>query len=268
MAAVVMIDQDGVMCDRSYQPTFDVREACVSLRQAGYRLVSNSDTPYPRLWQNTFAMLGVEPDGVVVENGAGVFLPPHRYTALRPSCQVQPFRNEIVACLSGIADQVLLGDAPTWRRQGRRFPEHLNAHLVLMDDQRRHSVGFYVLSTDQNGFPGLDESWGNIVLQALNDLSLPTWLKEPDYNPAYGITIIGDREADKTNGFRLLHRLIGTERYYMIGDSLNDWIQDERVVTCAVGNASPELKRAAGFVASRSYTEGLAECLEWITTQT
>jgi len=50
----------------------------------------------------------------------------------------------------------------------------------------------------------------------------------------------------------------------MVGDSMSDWLDDDRVIQCAVGNASDAYKEKSKLIATSARTEGVIELLELI----
>lgn len=265
MQTIVMIDQDGVVCDASYQSNCELGNVWSSLLKKNVLLFANSDTPRLRLERNFREMLGVTPTGVIAENGMVLMTPDKVVTHPQAATGVVSFRGEVVVALTSVADAVHVGDAPTWRRQQRRFESH--QRTILLDGEREYSVSLYALVTDETGLPQIDDQWGRSVKQVVDQLTRPDNLGEAVYNPRYGIMIMGTKDAHKTRGYELLRtRHCGT--YYMIGDSDSDIIQDPSVIICSVGNGSSRLKERADFIASDSYTRGLRQCLEWILERT
>ncbi|OGF90422.1 hypothetical protein A3I27_03975 [Candidatus Giovannonibacteria bacterium RIFCSPLOWO2_02_FULL_43_11b] len=54
------------------------------------------------------------------------------------------------------------------------------------------------------------------------------------------------------------------DKVFMVGDSMSDWLDDDRVIQCAVGNASDAYKEKSKLIATSARTEGVIELLELI----
>nr|WP_269446016.1 phosphoglycolate phosphatase [Methanocella paludicola] len=75
------------------------------------------------------------------------------------------------------------------------------------------------------------------------------------------------RSVNKGTGLVEVARLMGLrpEEFAAVGDSANDiHMFNAAGMGLAVGNATPEIKEAADYVAERPYGEGAAEALYWL----
>ncbi len=75
------------------------------------------------------------------------------------------------------------------------------------------------------------------------------------------------KSVNKGTGLVEVARLmgLGPEEFAALGDSANDLhMFNAAGMGLAVGNATPEIKAAAGYVAQRPYGEGAAEALYWL----
>lgn len=259
-----MVDQDGVVCDKSYQTTKDISQYLKDCLDETTVLVPNSDTPIERLRGNFQVMLGITPQVVIGELGATVRM-----------YDREIFQKEILGRKEHIAHlkkffekngaHIETGDSATWIREGKKFRP--NSRLIIFDGMREQTVAFYVRHTNEGGIPEIQPQWAREALAILSQIPLPTGLKEYDYNPKYGIAISNVFGADKTSGYRGVRGEFPDAEFYMIGDGDIDIIQDPKVTHCAVGNASPALKQISKYVSPVNVTGGLEDCLRWIFSQ-
>ena len=105
------------------------------------------------------------------------------------------------------------------------------------------------------------------VMTDVNKMTMPAGLLPFDVNPSYGIAIANAANCSKATGFAKMQEVFPDAAFFMVGDSQSDFLADDRVVQCAVGNASAGYKSTCAFVAEAEYTKGLAEVLQWIRSQ-
>lgn len=263
MDRIVMVDQDGVVCDRNYQTTKDIKNCIKELTGANLKIVPNSDTPVKRLIYNFNSMLGLVPDIIIAEKGAVVSFRGEDFF-LGKIGGLQEFLGELQETFSAIGIKVARGDSATWIKEYKIFePEQ---RMLIIDGLRQQSVGFYLRTTDHNGLPQINKEWAEFGIRVALRLKWPVNLdiKNIDYNPKYGIVICGAKNVDKTMGYMFLRKRFLNTTFYMIGDGDADVIGDETVVHCAVANADDLLKNKAAYVSRKPFTEGLEDCLRWV----
>ena len=259
---VIMFDQDGVVCDKAYKTTKDIKETISLALAKGIILVPNSDTPWKRLSNNTEVMLGFEPDSIIAEKGAVVKIGPWIIYSANIT-GVDRYIGLLFDLFSSHGMKVAMGDSATWIRVGKKFEP--NSRYIIIDGLRSQSVGFYLLITDNLGTPRIDRNWFEEGLTMARTIELPQELAQFNPNIKYGIVIANNPNITKTNGYRIYKDRIGLDStFFMIGDSDIDIIDDVRVTHLAVGNTSEGLRRRAAFVSQYDYTAGLEECLQKI----
>lgn len=259
---IVMVDQDGVMCNRLYQSTADVSLLIRTIQEQGTLIVPNSDTPVQRLARNTMVFLGFIPEVIIAEGGAVVVNGPLKtYTTdvrgiaeFKESLKQRFWMEDVV---------IEEGDSATWMREKKKFSP--NSRLLVIDGLREQSLGFYLKTTGLDGLPVDDLDWMRLGLSWVKEIPLPAGLLPWEPNPQYCIAIARAVGATKTGGCAVLRQMYPGATIYMIGDGEADVLSDEGVIHCAVHNAVPRLKEHARFVSRLDVTQGLEECLRWIS---
>lgn len=261
MQKIVMVDQDGVVCDKSYQVTKDIAGLIPNALNSGLVIVPNSDTPIKRLRDNFVAMLDFTPEMVIGEKGAVVHVGGNDiFTGEIEG--IGYYHEVLVSVMSDFGADVMIGDSATWIREGKKFKS--NSSLVIIDGLRQQSIGFYLKKANARGETFTDAEWSEQALAMIKKIGLPPGLECLDYNPKYGIAISNAKNINKTNGHRVLQKLYPKAQFFMIGDGDIDIIDNEAVIHCAVANATEKLKQKASFVSEYTFTVGLEDCLKWI----
>lgn len=257
---IVMVDQDGVVCDQQYHLTaeIDVRQ----LVSTDMVLVPNSDTPLRRLIENFRELLGFEADIAIAENGAVVKYH-DKIIYLSAVKGLNQYRQRLIEQLSRAGFKVVVGDSATMVRRHQTLPP--NSTVALVDEYREQSVGLYLFQTDHAGMFKISDSVSQLGLKAIQRVALPVGLKPFNYNSAYGIAIATPEGVSKTAGYRTLQTMQAGD-YFMVGDSKGDIINAKEVVHCCVGNAMSELRQVSDYASPSAYTAGLKDCLRWIMT--
>lgn len=259
-----MIDQDGVVCNKDYQVTKDIKSLVSNLEQKGVLIVPNSDTPVKRLLYNFEIMLGARASIAIGEKGAVVSINGDYFFTEKVK-GIKKYINSLLRVFVNIGSEVVIGDSATWIREDKKFKA--NSKMLIIDGLRQQTIGFYLRVADHNGLAKIDEEWFENGREVVKGLDLPQGLKKIDYNPKYGIAISNARNTTKTTGYLFLKEIFSDFRFFMIGDENSDIINDSAVTHCAVANASNLLREKAKFISEHSFTEGLKECLEWIAEQ-
>lgn len=258
---IVMIDQDGVVFDRNYMVNGDIGNIITEVLHEGVLLVPNSDTPIPRLSRNFESALGFKPSTIIGEGGA-IACHNGSESNLCDAGDPREFIDGLVSVFGKCDCDIDIGDSATWIREGKNFRP--NRNLLIIDQLRKRSIGFYLRHSDSYGIAKIDEEWFCYGRKTIEDIDLPNGFSALDFNSKYGIAIAGPLGANKTNGSIFLQRSFPEADIFMIGDSAADIIDDNHVVVCSVGNGSDVLKSKSKFIANQSYTAGLGECLNWI----
>lgn len=260
---IVMVDQDGVLLDKSYRTTLDVNGFFQRLPKS-IMIVPNSDTPVERIANNFLASAGIRPDVVVGEKGAVIAFRGKLYTTSNV-VGIKDYIERLKLAFSLSDCDIVVGDSATWIREQKRFTP--NRRMLIIDGLRKQTIGFYLRTTDRDGIARLDDDWFATGSNIVRVLPLPAGVESNDFNVEYGIVIMNAIGVSKTNGYGFLRRKFPQADFYMIGDGDADVIQDPKVSHCAVGNASARLKEMAKFVSSKQFTAGLIDCLQWIMGQ-
>jgi hydroxymethylpyrimidine pyrophosphatase-like HAD family hydrolase len=264
MRNIVMTDLDGVIFDKHYRVTTDTGKAVRTI-SASADIVPNSDTPMDRLSMFYRGATGINEIGLIGENGSIVrdFEGNIHYAC--SGKEIKDFRLEIKRIFVSDGHTVCEGPIPIWIREKKRFQP--NSNLVLIDNCRERSVSLFFLTSDNNGNLTNNKNWCNAGGEILRTVSRPCALDEFDFNPKYGIFISSAKGISKTSGYLCLKRLYPDVKFFMIGDSDYDIIDNGSIMHLAVGNATPNLKDISFFIAKSEFTQGFIECLEWLNKQ-
>ncbi len=263
MKKLIMLDQDGTICNRQYQVTADITALLQELIQAGVVIVPNSDTPIARLKYNFQKMLGFAPEVIVGEKGAVVVIE-DKTIFPRNILGIQDFIFQLKEAFTARDAVPMVGDSATWIREKKHFEP--NRKMIIIDGLRQQTIGFYFMVTDSSGLPQINDVWSKECLDIVSKIPVPEGLNPIDYNHSYGFATLNVQGVSKTDGYHKLKAVFPDYKFFMIGDGDIDIIADEAVIHCAVANASEALKKHSGFVSQRTYTEGVAECLLWISS--
>jgi hypothetical protein len=255
-----MTDQDGVLLDRGYKTTIAIGNFLQRLPK-GIVLVPNSDTPVERISNNFFWAAGIRPEIIIGERGAVVSFCGKLYTFDHIS-GLQSYLKRLKQAFAGQDCDVAVGDSATWVRDQKIFAP--NRRMLIIDDLRRQSIGFYLRTTDSYGVALRDDSWFRAGCRIVKRILLPAGIVANDFNEAYGIVIMDAAGVSKTSGYEFLLQKYPTAEFFMIGDGDADIIGSNRITHCAVANASAKIKKVAKFVSQKTFTEGFLDCLSWI----
>ncbi len=258
---VIMIDQDGVVCDQNYQTTKDIRDTLWTVLDAGNIIIPNSDTPLKRLVGNFNDLLGITCEMAIAEYGTVVNISGATRFPLDIK-GVVPFRKQLETVFSRNGWTVKVGDSARWVRNQKRFRP--NRPIAIFDGLREQSIGLYLKKTLKDGSLASDKDLWNEGIALLSEVNLPDGLRTFDPNLKYDIAISNATHASKALGYRTLRAVFPHEKFFMIGDGSADIIDDPSVTLCAVGNAVQELKSHATFISKNEFTAGLEDCLRWI----
>jgi len=264
MLNIVMTDLDGVIFDKHYRVTAST-EKIVRLVSEKANIVPNSNTPMDRLSMFYRGATGIAEAGLISENGTIVqdFEGEIHYAC--GGKEIMDFRLEIKSLFKSHGYTVCEGPIPVWIKEKRKFQP--NNNFVFFDDCRERSLSLFFLVTDEDGNLVNSKTWCDVGKKILNTVEMPELLDEFDFNPKYGIFISNVKGVSKTTGYQCLKGLYPKANFFMIGDSDYDIIDKGSITHLAVSNATQNLKDVSSFVAESEFTQGFAECLEWINKQ-
>lgn len=252
---IIFSDLDGVWFDeeRNFAPPDPTDVAILQkARNLGYWLVLNSDTAADTL--ASFAgTLGFDPL-VIAENGAIISLPKRRIKEyLSPH---KPFFYHYrINVLIKLAEEnpneaIYMGDATPLIQAGTRIVGS-NCRAYLINSARECSLGVYTRMIGADGQLLINDAETQRTEALLNELLH----KAPERAvltcrryPNLGSCLVKDLNQTKWQAVHwIINQFPGNLSYYMLGDSIYDSMEPlaNQVVTCAVGNASEELKAVA-----------------------
>ena len=140
---IVMVDQDGVLLDKSYRVAADIKDFFRDL-PAGLKIVPNSDTPIRRITNNFRIAAGLQADIIIGEKGAVVYC--NGETHCNANVQGIPsFLDNLGKTFDRLDCDIVVGDSATWIREGKRFTP--NRRMLIIDGLRDQTVGFYLRTT-------------------------------------------------------------------------------------------------------------------------
>lgn len=144
----------------------------------------------------------------------------------------------------------------------------LNDTTILVNGFRSCSLSFYVRKRSGRCWikdtGALDEVIG-IVDSLARKRFLALWSrKDTDRNPDCGICIFHHQDTKKSLACDPIIGFFGGRDIYMIGNSMSDYMDDNRIRHCAVANASKEFKERCTSVANQSITRGVIELISQI----
>jgi len=271
---LILIDVDGTLLDKQYKVTDPLIGNVIKRMVAKeWQIGLNSDTPICRL--EVFAnMIGVN-GPLVAELGNAIYMPDSDQIAIweRDEARIvfEKFRPQFVARLASELSEVDLtfGDAFHAREAVLRSQGTSDAEWLIVHGKRIYSSGFYAFRTEEQRTVSYDlELLGRAraialdILRNITDERIYT-----DINPDQGLCIIHLESSAKRNAVIQLIEGLEESKIFMIGDTVFDWMADDRVIHCAVANAQEGYKERCAFVASSTLTAGVCECLEWIDGQ-
>jgi len=269
---IVLLDLNGTLIDKDYRLTVSdkrIKTAIKNIQDNDVLVGINSDTPLLALqsWAQHLGMRGP----LIAEKGQVLALSPDEPP--RPLGTMidffQRLRQQVVlrAHKEFPRTFVGLGDVTEFLHQkGQVYGE--DRFAVLINGHRQCSFSGYALARRNNKLvtdAEIFDSFCNLVFSIVGDCSEK--LEEADKNQAYGFLMLHERGATKTLAVERLVEQLGSElEYIMIGDGDSDIITARYPVKlCAVGNASPALKKrveeTGGLIAKGSLTQGVVELL-------
>lgn len=265
MKNLLLMDLDGTLIDESCQLTatnLEIQGTIQNLIQEEWSIGLNSDTPLEPLkhwWYDRLAMNGP----IVAELGSLVWFPDGREVVLSSTEPVfAEAKKQVIASLLSDPDITLLvGDATEFVYTTNKL-HSCTSVLVALNNFRRCSLSFFVRRIAGGGLVKDLELLRSVVAGIEHLLPQDErfiW----HFGRTYDIFIINAADCDKTNAIQAILASENFDRAVMLGnDEEMDFIEDARVETMAVANASDGLKLKATYVAKESHTKGVIEMLK------
>jgi hydroxymethylpyrimidine pyrophosphatase-like HAD family hydrolase len=232
-------------------------DAFAEAQAQGWTVGLSSDTPYDRI-RSKRDYFGVN-GPIIAERGAIV---EWDGSTIYDSETAQAFgetRDRVEAKLAERGFRVV-SSYPTELDTPDDRPIEDGEAIAFVNPLRMCSVGLWArrsrddrLVIDDN----LTSEMADLVRPDMPDMDL-FW----DLNHEYGILIAAPASMNKRVGTQHFKQLAGIGgRVAMVGDSMSDFLGDDVAVHYAVGNASPDFKARANYVAEGTITKGSIEIL-------
>ncbi|QQS43796.1 HAD hydrolase family protein [Candidatus Roizmanbacteria bacterium] len=245
---IIFSDVDGVWLDETKNfafPDNNSLEAILRAQSQDYVFVLNSDTGGESLLQLSREM-GITSDLCIAENGSYIQTENDVWMIQEPDPRtfMSGLRIRFAEILSS-SGTVWQGDAT---RAVRKRELKNDSPLFLVNTSRQCSVGIYARQAGMTIDRDLTESVYQTVTKVCSDVQGVEISQYPEIGSCLVRTTNRPSKADAVS--RLLELSGFGGPCFMIGDSMADAMRslDKRVITCAVGNASPELKTNADVI--------------------
>ncbi|HUC89320.1 MAG TPA: hypothetical protein VMR45_00805 [Patescibacteria group bacterium] len=258
--ALALFDIDKTLIDVQYNVTDTGIYPAVELAQNdGWTVGLSSDTPHARM-ANRRVQFGTN-GPIIAERGAVVEWGGKLH-----------YDNEVSDAFGVTLDSAECGLLESGLRVVRSYPDEFRSvraepgkpgeAVILINPLRLCSVGLWARRFDKNGRLAIDNEltshMAELVRPHLPDIDI-FW----DLNHEYGILIAAPNAMSKRVGTQKFMEFAGVSgRVAMVGDSMSDFVGHDIARHYAVGNASPDFKDRADYVASASITVGSIEILE------
>lgn len=259
---VVLIDLDHTLVDENYQLTDEtVKEVIAERRREGWIVGLNANAPL-RTQLNRWNQLGMN-GPIVVERGAAVWFPDEAFVELcRSKNIVQKAKEAILGHIQELDETLLIhGDATGFLRNIHEVPGVSNSRLVAINGLRLFSIAFHVRRIEkETGRLHVDVDLAEKVIEELRKyFPITDTLSEGQLETDYGFFHIDPIDVSKATGATKAFNDIHASRRVVIGDHIEDYVEDAEVY--AVANASQDLKNKADKVSVASYASGVKEIL-------
>jgi len=258
---IIMVDQDGVICNKDYQATCDIKTELLKCKKEKILLIPNSDTPTERLINNFSNMINFTASTVIAEKGAVI----HDHGNIFKTIFSGKIESTIASIFQVFNSEnciIEIGDSATWIRENRTFKK--NKKILLIDGYRKSSLAFYALQTGPNGIPQINSSWFKKVSEMTARINVPENFTEWDINLKYGIIILHHKNASKTLGYEFFKKKYHKAKFYMVGDGDIDIIDSPDIVHCGIKNSSNNFKDISVYCSNKPHTKGLKDVINWI----
>lgn len=266
---LILIDLDKTLIDENFKLTEPAALSQIQkMQKAGWTIGLNSDRPSPTLfsYRRQFRMNGP----VVAEMGNAVFgadssvLFENDNIARTIDELLQKFILKIRQQFSGVI--IVIGDTPAILASFKHGFSASAEVFLIINGLRRFSFGFNTRRRSNVHFeiePDLLKEASAIAIQLFREIFAKNPKAIVNYDE-YGSCILHLPDAGKDHGVDILRTHEQYAPITIIGDSRADYTGDKSIVHCAVANAEESYKTVCQFVAKKTYSAGVQECLEWI----
>lgn len=255
----LFLDLDMTLIDESYKIT-DPRifKNIERLQDKGWELGLNSNTPLEPLmvWTKYFGMKGptiAEKGAVIFDNGKVIFNKQHAKI-------IQTSIRAIKEGLKTANIQWFSGNPVDVIRDGK-YGDLRPGPLVLLNTVRKCSLNYYIREVTSNGQIVINPSMTTSIIEKLRKYYPNSDDFEENLHHENGILLIMPRGQTKKAGTLVFMENKGLTQIGIIGDSMNDFLGEDKVVHYAVGNAKEDYKTKAVFVSKFPMTKGCIDIL-------
>ncbi len=268
---LVFLDLDNTLIDHNYCLTVPENEFRAVAQELSRKdvcvgLCSDSAVITLRQWADLLGFTGP----IVAERGAVVWDPARQVANILDiprTAWFREFRESFVGTTMRHFPNatIMIGDATKFIKD-RRVNAALTQQVFAVNGFRVASFSFFAyrpkndLSTLEPDPELLEQASAlaaKIAITRGNKKEDLFW----DENYQYGILIVHARATEKWRGVSALIDQLAPEQTVMIGNDMSDFLDLPYVTQYAVGNADPQYKAKATFVAKCSLSEGVIECL-------
>jgi hypothetical protein len=147
---------------------------------------------------------------------------------------------------------------------------HLAARrpLIILNGHRTSSYVFYAFDKSGNGLiPNLSllaevQTIAEKLFHQIFDVPPQKYWSE---DHAYVLFHLPGTEKKQANNS--LFSLYPNTQIYMIGHSLNDWLEDDRAIQLGTISSTPEYQEKCEFIGPQLSVSGIADCLKYVRSQ-
>lgn len=276
-APLILLDVDETLVDKHYNLTCSSSMWTTALRRFGARgaiIGLNSDSAYETLQKhaNAYGIHGP----IVAERGALV----SKNSDAQVQCMnthARDFKKLQQAFLRALIVGARLGKYLTVIGHVNEISNGLpsiprnactNDIAVLVNGFRFCSLSFFVRKRCRRIWTkdaeALDEVIGIVNSLGLKRVPRLWEMKDVDRNLDYGVCIFHHQQTQKSLACNPLVQMFGKRKIYMIGNSMSDYMNDDRIMHCAVANARRDFKDRCVMVAKNDHTHGVIELIQKI----
>jgi hydroxymethylpyrimidine pyrophosphatase-like HAD family hydrolase len=268
---LVLLDLDDTLIDTDYcltVPENEFRAVIQELNDKGVcvGLCSDSAVITLRQWVDRLGLTGP----IVAERGAVVWDSARQIENILDiprTVWFREFRESFInAVMRNFPDAtIMIGDA-TRLVKDRRVNTALTQQVFAVNGFRVASFSFFACRLKSDQLTLEPDSELLKCASALAAEIVVTYGKKKEdlfwnENSQCGILTVHARITEKWRGISVLINQLKPDQTVMVGDGMSDFLDLPHVAQYAVGNADPRYKLKAAFVAERSLTEGVIECL-------
>ena len=274
---LILLDLDHTLITTEFELTDEtIFEKIRALQRRGIAVGLNSDRPFKTLngYAERLQLAGpvICERGNVIHCGQEILF---EQSHLRETMQAVRLAFIDLINQTHPSINLLIGDSEKLFFQLKElFRAQPFLRFVLMNKARQFSIAFNSLQM-LVGFAHEQLVPEETAWQAHLELSqqlAAIFVQMSGLTPDLGVyrinhaTIVHHPDTEKSNGTRYLLDANLASHIYMVGDTTQDFLgSDPQYTHCAVANAQPAYKANCQFVAPRPFTEGVVDCLDWIT---